>query len=73
MEQRGPCEIEELKRLYKETDIPSDRLIKDRTALDAFAAALNGRTRRNIAFSAEEVADQLLRLRKAGKLPRIRR
>jgi len=36
MEQQGPCEIEELKRLYKETDIPSDRLIKDRTALDCF-------------------------------------
>ncbi len=66
-------EKEELKKLYISTNVTSDELIKDGPALDAFVAELNRLVNSNDRFGAEGVADQLLRLRKSGKLPRIRR
>ena len=66
-------EIEALKDLYVETDMPSDNLIKDKTAMADFTSQLNAKLSLPEAFIQKEVADQLLRLRKSGKLPRIRR
>ena len=67
----GSAEVEELKKIYKENNVPSDRLVKDKTALDEFVATFNIRIGSNNHFSAKEVADRLFRLRKSGKLPRI--
>jgi hypothetical protein len=68
-------ELERLKRLYKETGIPSDELVKDTVALDRFTTDFRSRLKsagldRDI--QTKEIADQLFRLRKTGKLPRIR-
>jgi hypothetical protein len=68
----GSAEIEELRKLYKENDNPSDQLVKDRAALDTFVATFNSRLGLEDAFTAEEVASQLFKLRKSGRLPRIR-
>ena len=62
--------IEELKKLYIETDIPSDTLIKDKTALLKFTSTLNSKCQED--FSPEEVAGQLFKIRKKGDLPTIR-
>jgi hypothetical protein len=67
------AQIEQLKNLYVEHDIPSDELLKDKAKLEEFAKALNSRFDNDAKFGTEEVAGQLLRLRKTGKLPRIRR
>lgn len=68
----GSVEVEELKKLYKKNDVPSDQLVKDKSALDQFVAVFNTRVGSDDCFSAEEVADQIFKLRKSGKLPRIR-
>jgi hypothetical protein len=65
--------VEELKKLYVENDMTSDRLIKDSIALSQFAAKLNSRLSLPNGFSSEEIATELLKIRKSGKLPRIRR
>lgn len=62
---------ESLSRLYQQTNITSDSLIKDQKVLSNFTATLN-REIKGIQFSEKEVADQLLKLRKSGKLPRLR-
>ena len=36
-------EIEELKLFYKENSVPSDQLVKNKEALDAFASTFNQR------------------------------
>jgi hypothetical protein len=66
-------EIEELKRFYQENNVPSDRLVKDKDALDRFAAEFNNRVRHTPNLTPKEIADQLFKLRKSGKLPRIRK
>ena len=72
MEKWESFEIEELKRFYEENDVPSDELVKNKAALDAFTADFNNRINRDQHFSSKEVADQLFKLRKSGNLPRIR-
>ena len=64
-------EIESLKSVYVETDVPSDALIKNRDALEDFTAS-NERIGVSGRFTPEEVAGELLRLRKGGSLPRLR-
>jgi len=64
--------IEELKNLYVETDAPSDTLIKSKDALSKFTSTLNLRLAAQKDFSSEEVAGELLRIRKSGNLPTIR-
>jgi hypothetical protein len=73
MEKWSKKEIEELKNLYQENDVPSDQLIKDKVALDSFTANFNARVVKEVGFNSKEVADRLLKLRKSGKLPRLRR
>ena len=63
---------EELKKLYIETDTPSDTLIKDKKGLSDFTQTLNTRLSNMEDFAEEEVASKLLSLRKSGKLPRLR-
>lgn len=69
----GSGEIEELKRLYQQNNVPSDQLVKDKSALDSFTARFNSRLGTEESFSAKEVADRLFKLRKGGKLPRVRK
>ncbi|MHC4426884.1 MAG: hypothetical protein ACYSYV_12425 [Planctomycetota bacterium] len=69
----GGNQIEELKRLYQENNVPSDQLVKDKSALDSFTARFNERVGSDGGFSTNEVADRLFKLRKGGKLPRIRK
>jgi len=65
-------ETEELKRFYKENNVPSDQLVKDKVVLDTFADNFNDRLSSGKKFGSKEVADQLFKLRKSGRLPRIR-
>lgn len=69
----GNNEIEELKRLYQEKNIPSDQLVKNKDILDSFTDNFNSRVKADVGFNSEEIADRLFKLRKSGKLPRIRR
>jgi hypothetical protein len=69
----GSNEIEELRRLYQENNVPSDEMVKDKSVLDSFTARFNSRIGTDGNFSAREVADRLFKLRKGGKLPRIRK
>jgi hypothetical protein len=68
----GSKEVEELQIFYKENDIPSDQLVKDRAALDKFVETLNNKLGIDNCFSVKEVADKLFKLRKSCKLPLIR-
>ena len=65
-------EIEELKKFYKENNLPSDQLVKVKSVLDNFTAKFNARFSPSLDFTSEEIADRLFKLRKSGKLPRIR-
>jgi len=66
-------EIEELKLHYKECDIPSDELLKDEEQLQKLTSYFNAKSTPDQGFSQKKMADQLLKLRKSGKLPRLRR
>ena len=63
---------EALVELYEQNDVPSDSLIGDGSALTSFTAALNRRLG-DATFTEEDVAAKLLALRKAAKLPRLRK
>ena len=62
---------EELKKLYVQTNVTSDELIKDKEMLSEFTKALNSNLLCSH-FTDEQVAGEILRIRKTGKLPRIR-
>ena len=66
-------QIEELKSFYEENNVPSDQLVKDKSELESFASTFNDRVGEVAAFTSEEIADQLFKLRKGGRLPRLRR
>ena len=65
-------ETETLKKLYVENDVPSDRLIKSSKNLARFTGTFNQHLDNKSDFTEEQVADKLLKLRKSGKLPRLR-
>ncbi len=73
MEKWGSAEIELLTHLYKENNVPSDQLVKDKSALSRFVSTFNQKTRAGKTYTDKEVADLLFKLRKGGKLPRIRK
>ena len=73
MENWGSAEIETLKNLYQENDVPSDQLIKDKDALCRFVEALNQRVGSGKCYTDKEVAGEILKLRKSKKLPKIRK
>jgi hypothetical protein len=64
-----------LKQLYEYNDFPSDPLIKNQRALLGFTAEFNSRV--NASYSSEEVAGELIRIRKSkdhtGGLPHLGR
>ena len=66
-------EIEKLKSLYQENNVPSDQLVKNKISLDSFTTSFNALIGTGVGFSSEEIADRLFKLRKSGKLPRLRR
>ena len=69
----GNNEIEKLKSLYQENNVPSDQLVKNKIALDSFTACFNALIGAGVGFNSEEIADRLFKLRKSSKLPRLRR
>lgn len=70
---RWPAEhIEELKRLYQENEVPTDRLAGSAQLLMAFTQQFNARIEPQAGYEPEDVMRQLRRLRKSAALPRIR-
>lgn len=66
-------QIETLIQLYIEYNMTSDKLISEESSLKSFVGKLNSKIKNTECFTAEEVANKILSLRKAGKLPRLRR
>jgi hypothetical protein len=73
MEKWESAEIEILKHLYEENNVPSDQLVKDKDSLKKFVITFNQKVEQGKSYIDKEVADQLFKLRKSGKLPRIRK
>ena len=65
------AEIENLKLWYRQNNVPSDQLIKDKNALDNFTERFN--TKFGCDKTSKDVAGQLLTSRKKGVLPRLRK
>ena len=67
--------LEELCALYAEARIPTDKLYKNRSLVQSFAQQFNWRIECSGAvdsYTVENIWAQLERLRKSGKLPRVR-
>ncbi len=67
--------IEELQGMYAEANVPTERLWKNDALLMSFCQQFNSRidsAGSTYAYSPKEVWSQLERLRKQGKLPRVR-
>jgi len=62
-----------LKLHYEQFNTPSDEILKDRNLLEEFTSSFNTKFTPPEKFSPKDVAHQLLKLRKSGELPRIRR
>jgi len=66
---------QDLKHAYEENDFPSERLIRDKAALEGFTREFNSRVGAN--FNQEDVAAEIERIRKdkkgTGGLPRLGR
>jgi len=73
MEKWTEHDIAKLKLHYKQFNIPSDQILKEREVLENFTEWFNAKFSPNNQFTPEDVADQLLKIRKSGKLPRIRK
>jgi 5'-deoxynucleotidase YfbR-like HD superfamily hydrolase len=73
MERWSEAEIEKLKLHYKQSNIPSDQILKERDKLENFTEWFNTKFSHDHQFAPEDIADQLLKLRKGGKLPRVRK
>ena len=73
MEKWNEHEIEKLKLHYKQFNKPSDQIVKEKDVLEKFTEWFNEKFSPDKPFTPEEVADQLFKLRKNGKLPRIRK
>lgn len=68
----GKHKIEKLKLHYRQFNTPSDQIVKDKELLENFTSWFNAKFSPQEEFTPKEVADQLFKLRKSGKLPRIR-
>jgi len=58
-----------LRAVYADLRIPTDRLLRDPTAIEALASEFNRRSTAPV--SGERLVQELIRLRKAGLLPRL--
>jgi hypothetical protein len=72
MEKWSKAEIEKLQLHYRQFKIPSDQLLKERDMLEKYTEWFNAKFSPDHQFAPEDIADRLLKLRKAGKLPRLR-
>lgn len=72
MENWNEQNTRDLIELYKNYNIPSDRIIRDRTKLDYFTMLYN-QTTKGFKQDVDNMACALLNFRKAGFLPRLRR
>jgi len=68
----GKNEIEKLKLHYRQFETPSDQIVKNQEVLENFTESFNAKFTPEERFTPKEVADQLFKLRKSGKLPRLR-
>ncbi len=66
------CSREKLIEIYVKNNVPSDALIAQKEMLGTFTKAVNSSLNGDLEFKTEEIAKELLRIRKSGKLPRIR-
>lgn len=73
MEKWSETEIEKLKLHYRQFNTPSDQILKERDTLEKYTEWFNAKYTPDHQFTPEDVADQLLKLRKGGKLPRVRK
>lgn len=64
-------ELDLLKELYSESGVPVDRLLLEPSELDELASRFAKRIGRQV--SGESMMEELIRLRKKGTLPRLRR
>ncbi len=64
--------IEKLKIHYRQFNKPSDQIVKDKDLLEKFTEWFNAKFTPDEEFTPKEVANQLFKLRKSGKLPRLR-
>jgi nucleoside 2-deoxyribosyltransferase len=71
MERLSPHEQSILLDIYAQMKLPADRIVGDPATVDQSAREFNSRSRRNV--PAERLVQELLRLRKAGSLPRFGR
>ncbi len=69
----GKDKIDKLKLHYRQFNTPSDQIVKDQDTLEKFTEWFNAKFSPQEEFTPKEVADQLFKLRKSGKLPRIRK
>jgi len=67
-----PKHIEELKRLYQENEVPTDRINASEVLKAAFTQQFNMRVDGVNSYPVGEVVATLIRLRKGGRLPKIR-
>jgi hypothetical protein len=63
--------IDALKKFYRRYNLPSDSVIKDPQKIEDFTNKFN--LENGYSFTQKEVADQILRIRKKGELPKLRR
>ena len=61
-----------LRQVYEEFDVPADRVVTDRKLREEVAEAVRSRSDHR-RVTTQQVMRQLLRLRKSGQLPRLRR
>lgn len=64
--------IEKLKLHYKQFNTPSDQIVKDQNILDKFTELFNTEFTPQEQITSKEIADQIFKLRKSAKLPRLR-
>jgi len=62
---------EALAAVYAELGTPTDQMVRDPSLIDRFVERFNERTGRNV--SRDRLISELVRLRKSGKLPPLRR
>jgi hypothetical protein len=73
MEKWNEHEIAKIQMHYKQFNVPSDQILKEKEVLENFTEWFNTKFSPDHKFTSEDVADQLLKLRKNGKLPKIRK
>jgi len=64
-------ELSILREIYVKMAIPTDRLLRDPASIDKLAREFDARCKKKV--PGEQLAQELIRLRKTGNLPKLRR